>query len=147
MKTRLLFLSVIVLMTITSYSQFKKVPVAVRESFSLQYPDAEVIAWDGALFNSSIRFMLDNKHMNSKYSNKGVWKYTEEKTSFEAIPSAVKAAFHASKFKELAIQEVDIMYYPDASRQYRIKAGNNAVEKKYLYYDEEGKLVKQGITI
>jgi hypothetical protein len=147
MKTRILFLSVIVLLTITSYSQLKKVPVAVRESFSQQYPEAEVIAWDGALFNSSIRFMLDKKHMNSRYSNKGVWKYTEEKTSFEAVPEAVKSSFQCGKFKELAIQEVDIMYYPDASIQYRIKAGNNAVEKKFLYYDEEGKLVKQGITI
>lgn len=147
MKTKFFFLSIIVLLTITSYSQLKKIPTAVRVSFSQQYPDAEILASDGALFNSSIKFLLHKKTMNSKYSNKGVWKYTEEKTTFEAVPAAVKASFQGSKFKELAVQEVDIMHYPDASIQYRIKAGNNAVEKKFLYYDEGGKLVKQGITI
>ena len=147
MKTKLLFLSVIVLMTITSYSQLKKVPTAVQETFSQQYPEAEVVDQDRDLFSSNIKFVLDSRRMSSKYSNKGVWKYTEEKTSFEAIPVTVKSGFQKCKFKELTIQEVDIMHYPDESIQYRIKAGNNAVEKKFLFFDENGKLVRQGITI
>jgi hypothetical protein len=147
MKTRFIILSVLVLLTVSSFSQLRKIPVAVKESFYEQYPNAENIDWNDDLLHVSVKFMLDNKHMNSRYSNRGIWKYTEEETTFEESPETVRDGFKKSKFADRSVQQVDIIHYPDDVIHYRIKAGRNAVEKKFLYFNTEGRLVKEGITI
>jgi hypothetical protein len=147
MRTKLFILSTLVLLSVASYSQLRKIPSAVKESFSEQYPKAEEVNWKDDFLHVSVRFMVDNKHMSSKYSNKGAWKYTEEETTFEEIPPSVKAGFKKCKYADRMIQEVDVVHYPDNLIHYRIKAGRNAVEKKFLYFSPEGRLVKEGITI
>lgn len=147
MMTKCSILLALVLICATSFSQLRKIPPAVKESFSEQYPSAEEVDWKDDLLNVSVKFMLDNRHMNSKYSNKGIWKYTEEETTFEEIPQTVKEGFRKSKYADRMIQEVDVVHYPDDEVHYRIKAGRNAVEKKFLYFNSEGRLVKEGITI
>jgi hypothetical protein len=147
MRTKLFILSTLVLVSVASFSQLRKIPPAVKESFSEQYPEAEEVNWKGDFLHVSVKFMMDNKHMSSKYSNKGTWKYTEEETTFEEMPASVKDGFRKSKYADRMVQEVDVVHYPDDVIHYRIKAGRNAVEKKFLYFSPEGQLVKEGITI
>jgi len=128
-------------------SQVTKVPESAKENFSKQYPSAQKINWDNEVVTVNVRFELDGEQMNAEYNNKGIWKKTEKKWAFDKLPEVVKDGFDKSKYAGRGIVETVIIYLPGDVEQYRLKVEKNDFEKKYLFFNKDGRLVREAITI
>ncbi|MET0392227.1 MAG: PepSY-like domain-containing protein [Chitinophagaceae bacterium] len=147
MKKKYGFVAVLLLMAVASFAQIRKVPAVVKQSFARQYPKAENVKYNDDLVNVNVSFLLDGEKMNAEYTNKGIWKHTEKKWSFEQLPDSVKEGFHKSRFADRDVKEVVVIYLPADVTQYRIKAEKSSLEKKYLFFSPEGRLLRESITI
>ena len=63
------------------------------------------------------------------------------------MPAAVKDGFSKSKYSDRELRECMKIEKKDAEVQYRLLAKKNDVEKKYLYFNKEGKLLKEAMTL
>lgn len=131
----------------SAFSQITSVPQSAKDNFAKQYPAAENIEWANDVVNVNVRFTLDGENMNAEYSNKGIWKNTYQNTTYEKLPAAVQDGFQKSKYAEREVTDAKIIHYPAGVTQYRIKAEKNDVQKKYLYFNENGKLLRDAITL
>lgn len=131
----------------SAFAQVTSVPQSAKDNFAKQYPNAQNVEWDNDVVNVNVRFTLNGENMNAEYSNKGIWKNTFQNTSFEKLPASVQDGFKKSKYADREITDTKIIYYPANVTQYRIRAEKNDVEKKYLYFDGTGKLVRDAITL
>ena len=147
MKRKYLLVLVFLLTAFVSFSQIRKISENVKQSFAKQYPKAEEVKWDDDLVNVNVSFVLDGEKMNAEYNNKGIWKQTEKAWSFEQLSDSVKDGFRKSKYADREVKEVVIIYLPADMVQYRIKAEKSTLEKKYLYFNPEGRLLREAITL
>lgn len=149
MKARLLSIFILVLLffSVSVFSQVTKIPESAKENFSKQYPSAQKVNWDNDVVNVNVRFEVDGEQMNAEYNNKGIWKKTEKKWAFDKLPEEVKDGFNKSKYAGRGIVETEIIYLPGDVEQYRLKVEKNDVEKKYLFFNKDGRLIREAITI
>lgn len=131
----------------SAFTQVTSVPQSAKDNFAKQYPAAENVNWDNDVVNVNVRFTLNGENMNAEYSNKGIWKNTFQATTYENLPAAVQDGFKKSKYADREVTDTKIIHYPAGVTQYRIRAEKNDVEKKYLYFDGNGKLLRDAITL
>jgi Putative beta-lactamase-inhibitor-like, PepSY-like len=130
-----------------AFSQVTSVPAAAKENFAQQYPAAQHVDWDNDVVNVSVRFELDGEKMNASYSNKGIWKNTFKDWTYEKLSPAVQDGFKKSKYADRDVTDVKVIYYPGGVEQYRLKVEKNDLEKKYLYFNTKGRLLRESITL
>jgi Putative beta-lactamase-inhibitor-like, PepSY-like len=128
-------------------AQITKVPQAAKDNFEKQYPNAENAKWYNDIISATVLFEINGESMNAEYNNKGIWKSTEKTITYEKLPAAVIDGFKKSKYADRTVSETKIIYYPGNVMQYRIKAEKNDVEKKYVFFDETGRLVRDAFTL
>ena len=147
MKRRFLLVLLALFTGFASFSQLRQIPKLVRENFAQQYPMATDVDFDDDLVDVNVHFLLNGEKMNAEYNNKGMWRSTEKKWTFDKLPDAVKDGYDKSKYVGRDIKEVVIIYYPGDVIQYRIKTEKSTLERKYLYFTPEGRLLRDSITI
>lgn len=128
-------------------AQVTKVPQAAKDNFAKQYPAAENVEWNNEVLSVTVGFTLNGENMDAEYNNKGIWKSTLQDLPFEKFPAAVKDGFSKSKYADREITDAKKVYFPGDVIQYRIKAERNDLEKKYLFFNENGQLVRETITL
>jgi len=129
------------------FSQIRKIPKAVEETFANQYREASNIDYKDQLVSVDVHFELNGENMVASYTNKGIWKETLKSSSFDKLPQEVKDGFTKSKYADREVEEVTVMYLPGDVTQYRLKAKKNGVEKKYLFFNPKGRLLRESITL
>jgi hypothetical protein len=130
-----------------SYSQVTSVPEEAKENFARQYPDATNVSWSNNVINAGVTFELKGEKMYAEYSNKGIWKETYRDWEFIKLPDAVKDGFEKSKYAEWKVKSVKLVSYPGNIERYRIEVERNELQKKYLYFNTKGRLVRSSISI
>lgn len=148
---RFLFSSLLVvvlsLSSLTGNAQVTSVPEQAKENFFKQYPGATNVKWSNDVVNVNVRFEEDGDKLNAEYNNKGIWKNTLKDWTFDKLPEDVKQGFQKSKFADREVSDVKKMYLPGNVIQYRLKAEKNEVEKKYLFFNGEGRLLRSSVTL
>ena len=129
------------------YSQVREIPQAVKDAFTHQYADATDVEYRDQLVMVNVDFKLDGENMTATYNNKGVWKGTEKEWSFDKLSDAVKDGFSKSKYADWDQEETTFLYIPGGAEQFRIKVKKNDLQKKYLYFNSKGRLLRESITI
>ncbi|MGZ8509087.1 MAG: PepSY-like domain-containing protein [Chitinophagaceae bacterium] len=148
MKKRLVTLAIcLTLISGIAFSQIREIPKAVEETFANQYKGASDIDFKDQLVRVDVYFILDGESMIASYTNKGLWKETQKEWSFVKLPEEVKNGFEKSKYADREIEDVIILYLPGGIEQYRLKAKKNGVEKKYLYFNTKGRLLRESVTL
>ncbi|MFT3936371.1 MAG: PepSY-like domain-containing protein [Chitinophagaceae bacterium] len=144
MATMLLFL-----LSIINHAdaQIRKVPAEVTEAFKEKYPDTKNVEWKDKLSNFQVTYEKDGVKYESKFSSKGVWLQTEKDIAEETLPSTVKDGYSKSKFTDWEVKTATRVESKNNGIQYRLFVKKNDIEKKYLYFNEDGRLVKDVITI
>jgi len=137
----------IVLMVSVTQAQIRKIPLEVTEAFKAKYPDTKNVEWKDKLTSFQADYEMNGVKYSSKFSNKGEWLQTDKVIEEAALPAAVKDGYGKSKYTGWELKEVSQIENKDNSIQYRLFVRKSSVEKKYLYFDPEGKLVKDAITI
>jgi hypothetical protein len=130
-----------------SFSQIREIPKIVEETFSNQYKGASDIDFKDQLVRVDVYFELDGEKMIASYTNKGLWKETQKEWSFDKLPDEVKEGFEKSKYADREVDETIVLYLPGGIEQYRLKAKKSGVEKKYLYFNSKGRLLRESITL
>ena len=148
MNRKLLLSGFILLSTvITSFAQIREIPKPVRETFANQYPTAENTDFRDQLVKVDVRFELKGDKLVASYANNGAWKGTEKDWRYEDIPEEIKDGFIKSKYADWEAGETKVLYLPGGSEQYRIRVRKNDVQKKYLYFNKDGRLLREAITL
>ena len=137
----------IVLMVSVTQAQIRKIPLEVTEAFKAKYLDTKNVEWKDKLTSFQADYEMNGVKYSSKFSNKGEWLQTDKVIEEAALPAAVKDGYGKSKYTGWELKEVSQIENKDNSIQYRLFVRKSSVEKKYLYFDPEGKLVKDAITI
>ena len=131
----------------SSTAQLRKVPAAVTEAFKEKYPDTKNVEWKDKLSVFQASYDVNDVRYTSKFNSKGEWLQTEKEMDEAALPAEVKEGFGKSKFTDWELKTVTRIENKDNQLQYRLLVKKSGVEKKYLYFNGEGKLVKDTITI
>ena len=147
MKKGLLLNASLLLLSVFAFSQVREIPRAVEETFANQYKGASNIDFKDQLTSVNVHFELGGEKMIASYTNKGLWKETQKEVEFEMLPSEVKDGFEKSKFSGREVENVIMLYLPGGVEQYRLKARKNDVEKKYLYFNPKGRLLRESVTL
>jgi hypothetical protein len=131
----------------TGHAQLRKVPAEVTEAFKTKYPNTKNVEWRDKLSVFQVNFEMEGEKYASKFSNKGEWQQTEKEMEQVALPAEVKDGYQKSKFTGWELKSVARVENKDGQIQYRLLVKKSTVEKKYLFFDKEGKLIKDAITI
>jgi hypothetical protein len=95
-----------------------------------------------------VHFVLDSAKMVAKYNGDGEWKETEKEFVYDSLPADVKTGFDKSKYSvEWKVKDASIIYLPRNEIQYRVKVQKNDLQKKYLFFDKTGRLLRDSVTI
>lgn len=144
----LLVMLVIVLVNpVKGYSQVTTIPDLAKEHFFKQYPDAKNVQWVNDIVNVNARFEQDSNKMNAEYNNKGTWKRTLKDWTYEKLTDDVKEGFKKSKYADREVTDVKVLYLPGYVIQYRLKVEKSEIEKKYLFFNTQGRLVRSSTTL
>jgi hypothetical protein len=141
------FLLLLLVTGFNSMAQVTSVPEEAKQNFAKQYPGAQNVEWENDVINVNVRFDLDGEKLNAEYNNKGIWKQTFKEWTFDRMPAIVQDGFMKSKYAQREVTEVVMIYYPGDVIRYRIKAEKNDIQKKYLYFNTKGRLVKESLTL
>lgn len=128
-------------------AQVTTIPDQAKENFFKQYPDAKNVRWENDLVNVNARFELDSSQMNAEYNNKGIWKKTLKDWTYEQLPGDVKDGFAKSKYGSRKVSDTKVLYLPGYVIQYRLKVEKSDVEKKYLFFNTSGKLLRTTVAL
>ncbi|HEX6335088.1 MAG TPA: PepSY-like domain-containing protein [Flavisolibacter sp.] len=131
----------------TVSAQLREIPKPVRDQFQKQYPMAHDAEFRDNIVDVHVVFRHDSARMVAKYTNKGDWKETEKPLSFDLLPAAVKDGFDKSRYLEWKMTEAAIIYLPAGKEQYRIRVEKNELHKKYLFFNVNGRLLREALTI
>jgi Putative beta-lactamase-inhibitor-like, PepSY-like len=146
-KMNLLFLVSLVVIVNTGMAQIRQIPKIVEETFTQQYNGATNVDYKDQLVRVDISFEFKGDKMLASYTNKGLWKGTEKEWTFDQLPDEVKDGFHKSVYADREVEETKVLYLPGGATQYRIKAKKSGVEKKYLFFNDKGRLLRTAITL
>ena len=138
---------VLLISSFNGYAQVTSVPEQAKENFFKQYPEAKNAVWQNDIVNVNVRFEVDDDRMNAEYNNKGIWKSTLKEWTFDKLPQDVKEGFSKSKYADREVSDVKVVYLPGYVIQYRLKAEKSDVEKKYLFFNTEGRLLRSTVTL
>ena len=138
---------VLLISSFNGYAQVTSVPEQAKENFFKQYPEAKNAVWQNDIVNVNVRFEVDDDKMNAEYNNKGIWKSTLKEWTFDKLPQDVKEGFSKSKYADREVSDVKVVYLPGYVIQYRLKAEKSDVEKKYLFFNTEGRLLRSTVTL
>ena len=130
----------------TSFSQVRKIPAEVTESFKQKYPEATKVEWRDKLSTFSAIFEIDDQLHEAKFNSKGEWQQTETAIEEDDLPEAVTDGFEKSKYAEWEISGIYKIEMNDTVH-YRIEAVKTDIRKKNLFFNSEGRLVKDRITL
>jgi hypothetical protein len=148
MKKRLVLIALsVIFFTDIAFTQIREIPKAVEETFSNQYKGASNIDYKDQLVRVDVHFDLEGERMIASYTNKGLWKETQKEWSFDKLPQEVKDGFEKSKYADRDVDDVIVLYLPGGNEQYRLKAKKNGVEKKYVYFNPKGRLLREAVTL
>ena len=136
-----------IFITATSIAQLRDIPKEVKDAFEKQFPAAQKVAYVDNLVDVHVVFYVDTIKNVVKYTNKGVWKETDKGYSFEKVSADVKVGFEKSKYADWPVTEVVIVETPNQEDRIRIKVEKGELTKRYLYFNKEGRLIRDSITL
>jgi hypothetical protein len=145
---KLIVFTSIMMLAFSSFAQIRKIPDAVTNAFTRQYPKATAVAYNDNLVHVRVYFTQDSARWIAKYDNDGIWKETERQWNYDSLAPEVKDGFMKSKYAtDWKVKETSIIYLPNGHEQYRVLVEKNDVQKKYLFFDKNGRLERDALTI
>jgi hypothetical protein len=141
------FFFIFFLFAVFAEAQIRKIPAGVTEAFAARYPHATKVEWRDKLQYFEASFELNGYIITADFSSKGEWEGSERKLEFDQLPDEVKDGFQKSKYAERhqnAVYEVQQLGKP---LQYRISVQKSSLHKKNLFFDANGKLIKEVLAL
>lgn len=139
--------AILTIFTTNTFAQLRKIPAEVTNAFQEKYPHATSVEWRDKLSSFTASFQLDSTTYIAQFSSKGEWENTEEAIDESDLPEAVKGGFDKSKYTEWDMGQVTKIELPNSEVQYKIEVAKGDIKKRNLYFNSEGRLLKDKITL
>ena len=129
-------------------AQLGKIPAEVTAGFAAKYPGVTDVQWKNNLSDYTVKFTSKNStKCEASFNGKGEWQSTEEELESAQLPPAVKDGLAKSKYADRELKEAMKIEKKKSEVVYRLLMKKNDVEKKYVTFNKEGKLVKESMTL
>lgn len=128
-------------------AQLRKLPAAVTESFSKKFPTAHHVTWRDKISVFSATFEQEGKAMMAKFNSDGSWVVVEEKLALVDIPPAVRDGLNKSIYADWTLKEAVLVQEPEQENYYRLTVKESTLNKKYLRFNVDGRLIKETRTL
>lgn len=135
------------LMVVVAEAQLRKIPAEVTDAFATRYPHATHVEWRDKLHAFEAHFQLNNCIITASFSSKGEWQGSERELEFNQLPGEVKDGFNKSKYAERITNSAYEVQELGKPLQYRINVQKSSLQKKNLFFDVNGKLLKESIVL
>jgi hypothetical protein len=129
------------------HAQIRKIPAEVTDAFAQRYPHATKVEWKDKLQYFEASFELNDSEISADFSSKGEWEGSERVMNFDDLPTEVKDGFEKSKYADWDKKSVSEIQELGKPLQYKINVAKSDVQKKNLFFDANGKLLKDNITL
>ncbi len=118
----------------------KSIPLKALSDFKNKFPLANKIKWDREINgNFDVVFLVEDKKMTAKYSDKGEWLEIEKSIEVSKIPPAVGASFKREHTKA----KIKSVYKIETPKQFKYKIEFKEDSKaQEIIYDIDGAIVK-----
>jgi hypothetical protein len=130
-----------------SDAQIRKIPAAVTDAFAQRYPHATKVEWKDKLQHFEADFELNGSQISADFSSNGEWQSSERVMNFDDLPDEVKDGFAKSKYADWDKKTVSEVQELGKPLQYKINVSKSDLQKKNLFFDANGKLLKDNITL
>jgi opacity protein-like surface antigen len=141
-----LLLASLLLASLGSQAQIRKVPSEVTDSFKTRYPQAEKVEWRDKLTGFAAGFESSGKKAEARFNNKGVWQQTSTEIGQQSLPAPVKDGFDKSKWADWEITATFLLTYPQKEEQYLLAVRKNDLQKRNLVFSQSGRLLRDNIS-
>lgn len=131
----------------TTQAQIRSVPAEVTNAFAKAYPSATNVTWKDRLTNFEAQFDLSGNHSEAKFNSKGEWLETQTDLKWDGLVSAVKDGFQKSKYADWPREEIKEISEKGKETQYRIYVRKADLNKRYLYFNSKGQLIRDALTL
>ena len=128
-------------------AQIRKIPAEVTNAFAEKYGDAKNVEWKDNLSVFVAGFEQDGERYEAKFNKKGKWQSTEKPIAINDLPGVVNDGFEKSKYAEWEVRSVYEIELPADVKQYRLRVAKSDIQQKNLLFNEEGKLLKDNLTL
>jgi hypothetical protein len=144
---KIVFFFLLLAVAVFSNAQIRKIPADVTDAFAALYPHATRVEWKDKLQYFEATFELNGSTISADFSSKGEWEGSERKLNFDDLPTEVKDGFEKSKYSGWQKNDTYEVQQLGKPLQYRINAHKSGLQKKNLYFDTNGKLLKESIVL
>ena len=147
---KILFLLVVVFSLAwsdTATAQIRKIPAEVTSAFTEKFPQATQVEWRDKLSGFTASFSLDSISYIASFNNKGEWESTEEFIDQESLPEVVQDGYEKSRYADWNVGNVSKIEFPENEIQYKIEVAKGDIKKRNLYFNSNGRLLKDKITL
>jgi len=145
---KLFMLFIFSLLVISVNAQIRKIPSAVTDAFKEKFPNAEKVEWKDKLTYFEASFNIGGTDMTADFSHKGEWQETDKTMSFDDLSGHVKDGLKKSKYADWTPGSVAEIKKKGKDTQYRIYVEKSSlIQKKFLYFNKEGKLEREAQTL
>lgn len=135
--------------TLHSNAQFRKLPDEVTEAFRKKFPEATHVSWKDKLSSFQASFEMEDEKYIAYFASSGEWQETDTKMDYEDLPDDVQDGFEKSKYNEWEKGDIYMIAKSDDENllTYRIAVKKNSIQKKYLFFSNDGTLLRDAITL
>lgn len=144
---KILFFFLFISVVVFADAQLRKIPADVTDAFTSRYPHATRVEWKDKLQYFEATFQLNGSTISADFTSKGEWEGSERKMDFDQLPDEVKDGFQKSKYTDWQKNSAYEVQELGKPLQYRINIQKSGVQKKNLFFDTNGKLFKEAITL
>lgn len=115
---------------------------AVVEVFNTKFPNATAVTWEKKGVYEKADFSEAGQECEAWFSVDGDWVMTEKDVLYANLPDKVKTGFTGSIYGSWKVEDVEWVDRVNTTPVYRLEI-ENANQEMYIYFNEEGELVKQ----
>lgn len=133
--------------SVSGFAQIRKIPGEVTDAFATKFPGATNVSWSDKVTGFEATFDLNNHRQQATFSSKGSWKKSELTLSAEEVPANVKDGLQKSKYNDWEDRTYVLVTEDNGKELYRVYVKKSDLQKKYLYFNKDGQLVKDAITL
>lgn len=146
MKQKIL-LFLLLFSSFATQAQLRKVPPNVADALKKRYPHAEKIKWQDKITFFEAEFYLNGHQISSSFNKYGDWLSTQRKIEYEQLPEVVKEGFQKSKYRTWKRSEIIEINQNRKNLQYKLSIRKNEWQKKHIFFDTNGEIIKESINL
>ena len=117
-----------------------------KTDFGERYKNAKDPKWTNNVTYYICKFKDNGVASTAYYHLDGYWNYTERMIDSTKVPAVVKDSFGKSKYRDWKAKPAVLIEDQKNGTLYRYEV-KKGIEKKYVFFDREGKLFKVNATI